>query len=449
MILRRFIFSLLLSFAFNSSAFSSTGELYGYGSRASALGNTMIAGSTDAFATFYNPAALSLHDGFQFSFAVNYYKPTFTEIKGVVTSNSVFSDSGDRVGDVITDNYESHFGQMIAASYTFGQSVKKLSLGITGFLPIERLAFVDSGDPTLPEYFSYRSRTQRPQVYTGVGISLFPRLQLGVGLSFASTLSATTTVFATGSTNPQKVSTQRFSSTIKPAVAPYFSLYTNPGPVEFGVTVRLKNRYKVEIETTANANFLGSLGSIPLRLGSSSTIYYDPFEVDASFAFHWPESITTTFELNYLEYAVFETPILAIKDMGSVSSVQPTIDMTPPMRNIWVPKFGLQKDFEKISLRGGYLFRPSPIESNSGRGNLVDPAKHVFTAGIGFDLKKYNLTKNDLFLDLHAQYHRLVSDRVTKSSLNEVGQSGNKIGAPGYDIGGHIIGGGFSLTMLF
>jgi hypothetical protein len=119
------------------------------------------------------------------------------------------------------------------------------------------------------------------------------------------------------------------------------------------------------------------------------------------------------------------------------------------MQNIFVPKVGFERSFEKTKVRVGYFWRPSPVKDNLGPGNLVDPEQHVVTAGVGFNLKDLHLTEKDIVLDVHAQYHYLVRHHVDKSPGTETGTAGNKIGGPGYDIGGQIYGGGFSLSANF
>ena len=87
---------------------------------------------------------------------------------------------------------------------------------------------------------------------------------------------------------------------------------------------------------------------------------------------------------------------------------------------------------------------------SGGIGNLIDPSKHIFTAGIGFDLKRAHWSERDIRLDFFGQYHWLVSQHITKSPDSESGNAAqSKVGSPGYDIGGKVYGGGISLTMIF
>lgn len=438
----------LVAALFAQSAFASTGEIYGYGSRASALGNTMLGGITDPFATFYNPAANSANPGLQVTLGTAYYNPEFRKIEGVTIQNAATSDrTGDVVGNVDTDNYLDHLGQAIGISLNLGESLKNLTVGITAAMPIARVAFLDTGDPFKPEYFNYRSRTQRPQIYGSLSASPFKDFYFGTGISIATNLSATATIFTTGSTG--KVSSARIASTIKPSAAPYFGIYAKPDPMQVGLVVRLPNKYKLSMDTNAQAHLLSGASNIPLVLNSTSTIFYDPLEINLGAAIKIKDKSWVTLELDWLQYKAFEAPTLSLTDTGSLPDLKDSINTSPTMRNIFVPKIGLQHAFEKAVVRAGYFYRPSPVKDNSGPGNLVDPAKHVATLGVGFNLKDLKVTDREIFLDLHAQYHYLVRQHISKAPGTETGGTGTKIGAPGYNIGGYIYGGGFSLSAAF
>jgi len=430
-------------------AYASTGEMYGYGSRASALGNTILGGSTESFATFYNPAANSSRSGLNISLGVSYAHPRFISINNVTIANSaVASDTGDRLGPVDTTAYLDHLGQALGISFNLGEKLKNLSLGVTGFLPVMRLAYLDTGEPFLPEYFNYRSRTQRPQIYTSLSATPVKDFHVASGIAFSTNIASTAAL--TPSAAARSVSHARFSTTIKPGAAPYFSAFFKKTTFEAASTIRLPNRYRISIDTNANARVLGTAGDLPVVVNLSSALYYDPFEVDLGFGINLTGGARFIMEADWLNYKAYESPSLTVIDRGSVAKFQNSVNNLPQMRNIIVPKVGYEQSIGMITSRLGYFFRQSPIKSNSGPGNLVDPTKHVFTAGLGTDLKTLKLTDKSIALDLHFQYHWLVKQRVNKDPGNEAGTAEQtKVGAPGYDIGGNIYGGGFSLSANF
>lgn len=445
----RCIPQLILFFLYVVSANASTGEIYGYGSSANALGNTMLGGSRDSFATFYNAAANSKHPGLFFSYGLSFARPSFQSIDRIVVENDVTSSNDtDVYGAIDNENYLDHLSQNIAASFNFGENLKQATLGLTASMPLLRLGYLDTGEPFKPDYLSYRSRTQRPQIYLSASMALLEHLYVAAGLSIATNLAGSTNVFSTGSSS--KVSHQRFASTIKPKVSPYFSIHYEPGAWETALTVRMPNRYKLSIDTSARANLLVNTNDIPLVFASSSTLYYDPLEVDLGVSYQFSPRFWGTVEVDWMNYSVFESPILSVANVASGPIFRDSLDTTPDMQNIFILKTGFELQKETTRWRLGYFYRPSPIASYEGPGNLVDPEQHVITAGLGFDLQAMKILQYPVKLDVHAQYHHLVEKHITKSPGNELGNAAkNKVGYPGYDIGGHILGGGFSLSMNF
>jgi len=431
----------------SSIASANTGEIYGFGSRASGLGNTMLGGIKGGYGTYYNPATNSLLPGLNASLGIAYAKPKFLDIKSVtIANNATTADPGDVIGDVDTD-YLDYLTQSVGATFNFGERWKNLTVGATASMPIARVAYLDTGEPFLPEYFNYRSRTQRPQIFASMSVQALRKLHLATGLAIATNLSGSTRLVA--GTPGNGLSYQRFASTIKPSVSPYFALYTDPANYQLGAVLRMPSRAKIDIDTVANARFLGSTGGIPMSLNSASSLYYDPLELDLAFGWNISNKDWLTVEGDWLQYAAFESPSLTVKRSGGITLTE-SISNLPEMQNIIIFKTGYEHHFEKITGRAGFYYRPSPVKNNSGPGNLVDPAQAVFTLGAGIDLKKAGTTDHSITVDFHAQYHRLITKHITKTPGNEVGTAGQtKIGSPGYDIGGNIYGGGVSISMAF
>lgn len=425
-----------------AQAWGSTGELYGYGSRPSAMGNTMFGGNDASYSTFYNPAANSTRDGINLVLGSMYGHPSFRPIKGIVIQNSsTYSTNNEVVGDIENDDYNDHLGQFIGASLNAGERWRYLTLGVLAALPIDRIAYLDTGETFRPEYFNYRSRTQRPQIYGSLSLKAFDKLYLGTGLAIATNMSANATILAS-STNGS-VSHGRFAASIRPGVAPYFSAYVDTTPLKGALTVRLPNKYKTSLDTGAEAKTFGNAGSFSVSMNAASSIYYDPLEVDLATALQWGQSHLLTAELDWFQYKAFERPSLTFTNSpGGSISMNDSINTNPEMRNIFVPKVGYEYNGGRLSFRGGAIYRPSPVQDNAGSGNLVDPDKIIGTLGLGVDFEKCHWTSRKVRLDLHGQYHHLLTKSIVKSTGPEPAPNSSgtqrKIGAPSYSIGGKI-----------
>lgn len=444
------IFACIYSLLEASTAHGNIGELFGYGGRSSALGNTMISSQDDAFSTYYNPAMNSSDQGANLSLGSLYMHPDFKKISNVVVSNSATSsDTTETRGDVDTSSYLDIFHQDFAFRYSFDESLRHLSLGFVTSLPITRLAYMDTGETFLPEYYNYRARSQRPQVFAGSSIMVLPSLYFGAGIAIGTSISVKTnyTVSASNGT----VSYGQFSTTVKPNASPYASLFLEEESWNVGVTARTATKYKIDIDSTTNARVLGPANGFPIVFDSTSMVYYDPFEVDFGISKKLGSEATIFLEVDWYEYSKYETPSIDITDQGSAIQLKNSVGNEPIYRDIFVPKVGLEQHLSEASaLRLGYAYRSSPIKDSSGVGNLVDPSQHIFSAGFGWDLKKAQLTERQITIDIFAKYHWLVQNRIVKSPGNEAGaDTQSKVGSPEYDVGGAIYGGGASVTMLF
>ncbi|MBI2606936.1 MAG: hypothetical protein HYW49_12755 [Deltaproteobacteria bacterium] len=439
-------------------AYAGSGDVYGYGSRASALGNTLLGGSNGAYATFYNPAANSARPGVGLSLAAAYAHPKFKEIHGVTIENSATTAQGGTVtGDVDTEGYLDHLSQAVGFSYNFGEKWRSLALGILGSMPLGRFSYLDTGEPFKPEYYNYRATTQRPELFASLGFAAARSLHAGAGVKFAANVASSANYTVSGSAGT--VSHGRMTTTVKPSAAPYVSVFydpkydapSHPSPSwTCALTVRAPARYRLDVDVRSNARVLGPTNDFPIVFDSSSTLYYDPLEADLAASLEPAPRWWITLELDWLNTSAYQAPTVSVVDTGSAIQLKNSVSSTPSMRDIFVPKLGVERRWNATTARAGYFWRPSPITDNSGSGNLVDPEKHVFTAGVGFDLKKARVSERAIVVDLHGQYHWLVSQRITKSPGNEAGSAGQgKVGSPGYDIGGAVYGGGLSVSMLF
>lgn len=435
----------------NTKSLASTGEIYGFGSRSSAMGNTIYGGDDNAYSTFYAPGANSAHEGISLSLGTMFYHPHFKPIKGIVLQNSsTYATNSEVIGDMENDDYNDHIGQFIGASLNTGERFKNLTLGVLAFMPLDRIAYLDTGETFRPEYFNYRSRTQRPQIYGSLSVRPFKHVFLGTGLAVATNMSANATILASSSSG--SVSHGRFAASIRPGISPFFSLYTDFKPIRGAATIRMPTKYKTSLDTGAEAKVFGSAGSFSVSLNAASTIYYDPLEVDVAVALDITEHTMITAELDWFQYKAFERPSLTFTNSpGGSINMNNSIDTTPEMNNIFVPKLGFEHSFGKIITRAGAVYRPSPVKSNSGSGNLVDPDKVIGTVGLGIPLNQWNITERKIRIDLHGEYHQLLTKHIEKSTGPEPAPNASsnqrKIGAPGYDIGGNIWGLGLSASL--
>lgn len=458
---------LSINIGWRGDAAANVGEAYGFGSRTAALAGAGAAWGADAFATYYNPAQLALPSDrpFQVGYGGIYMQPNFKPIQNVLTQNTFISDSV-QTGTVDTTSYRPTFGQELGFSYQAFPQFANLTLGLVTFFPLDSFAVMDTGEAYEPEYVLYRARTQRPQVELGAGVRWGKGFYAGMGLHMAFALTSNASVFINTRTNT--ASSMRFTSSMKPKASPYFGLLYAPtqgeeGSAKFslGAVFRLPVVSENTMVLNSSARVFGDFAAVDFNFTALSALFYDPMAIELGSS--WQSSEWSRFygQVEYQFWGAFQAPALLIQQPQTTNcKEQPSGNACPggTLRispgavpnftyvNILVPRVGWEftPGGGKATWRVGYAYRRSFLsDSPSGPGNYLDPAKHMLNLGLGLNLAYFRL-------DFNLAYQALVSQHVTKTPGNEVGNlADSKIGSPGYDMGGSVYGGGASLSLAF
>lgn len=458
-------FLLLTAATHQPSAFANVGKAYGFGSRNSALGRSTSSWGFDGYSAYLNPAGLSLAAPIDRRFVMSYgflvMEPSFLPISRVVTENGYVSDKTTPVTGDVDTSYNSTSGQLIGASFNTLPGDWNLTVGLTAYVPLNQIAYIDSGETYIPEYVLYRAQTQLPQVDLGIGTDLSRYFHLGVGYHIAFTLTSNATVYIR--TNSAKPSTMRFTASMKPKGSPFFGFLLTPFEKQDRFSLSAILRFATTSDNTlalkSSAQVFGSLPALDFKFNALSAISYDPMtlELGASFL---EGPFRTYAQLDYEYWSKFQAPALIIEGNNGVTSCPdpstcgtlvssgPTLPY--PYRDILTPRVGEEITWGDTVLRLGYAYRQSIFSLlPSGAGNYLDPPKHILAVGTGFQFHRFFGFKIPCSLDLHFSYHQLITQHVTKTPGDETdtGTGDLKIGAPGYDAGGKIYGGGVSLTL--
>ncbi len=445
-------------------ASANIGEAFGFGSRTAALAGAGVAWGSDAFASYTNPAALGLRTGTRLalSYAIADMEPHFKSIDNVVTNNDYTGEGSIKYENVDT-SYRSSFGNALGIVYSPFPEVNNLSFGLVGYLPINQVAYMDTGEVFVPEYFLYRARTQRPQLDAGVGIETVPGLFIGAGFHVGFSLTTNATVFLQ-SNNQNQPSSMRFAASLKPKAAPYFGILYSSAPdaqpyaksPEGSYTLGAVFRLPVDSVNTlilkAGAQALGNIATLDFNTTAMSSLFYDPMTLELGTSWQYASFGKLITQMDYQVWKNFKAPALvlqqpSVQEGGVIFS--PSRNPTFPYRNIWIPRVAHELTVDNATLRVGYAYRPSIISGvPNGAGNYLDPSKHIVTAGLGFRFKKLLGYPKEHSLDFHFAWHQLLTQKITKTPGDESGESGSsKVGAPGYEAGGKLFGGGLSLSV--
>ena len=478
----KFKWVLLLAFLgvvqLHLQAFANVGEMFGFGSRMTALGGAGVGSGLHPFSAYTNPAGLGADpEGrseeqkdkrLHLSWGLIYMQPQFTPIQNVVTQNNFNADqaAGKPLSGDVDTSYRSTFGQQIGLSYRLTQASIKPTFGVVAFLPLESAAFMDTGEAYVPEYVLYRARTQRPQVEVATGVQLAKGFQVGAGLRFGFALTSNASIFI--NTKQNTSSSMRFISSVKPKASPYLGfLYTAdaegslPAPYSLGAVLRFPMSSDNEMVLKTAARAFGDLAAIDFNFNSLSTLFYDPLSLELGGGWQHASWGRLSAQVDYQVWRAFRPPALKIQQpettncdpVGGSSTCSPdTIQIAStslpglPLRNILTPRIGEEITVSDLhTLRFGYAYRPSVFQDlPTGFGNYLDPPKHMLNVGWGLNFPRFMGYEIPARLDFHLSYQILVTQHIVKDDSNQIGYS-----PTGYDAGGKLFGGGLSLGLAF
>ncbi len=462
---RRFPLALaVLGFLPAVSAHAAIGDRFGFTSEEAALAGAR-AGAAEMASTsaFDNPAQLSLipdagatsASTARFHWSVLYAEPTFADIHNVVVENPVNSDYGDgtsRKADVDT-NYPATFGQSLGFAVHSKKSERHWGLGAIAYLPLDRFALLDSGESFAPEYTLHRGRTQKPEFQLALSGLLAKRLSFGTGVNLGAKLTSDTTIFLNQGTGT--ASTMRIAASLKTQAVPYFGL-TYLAPEEtasYGLVVRLAGSSPETLNVQATARAVGTVTAPDFSFPALATMYYDPFTVSAGTRWRYSNTGALSFQLDYQAWSKFKSPAIVIQDQACDPNCsvdfEPGRDLSGRTRDILVPRVGHAWTIGTNELRVGYAYRPGIYkELPTDAGNAVDPDEHRFAAGYGLNVDAVPIFDAPGRLDFNLGYSLYPKQTVTKSAGDENGKSVNqKVGAPGYEIGGYEWAAGVTLLL--
>tara|TARA_R110002072_G_scaffold534_6_gene3931 strand:- start:106912 stop:108183 length:1272 start_codon:yes stop_codon:yes gene_type:complete len=410
---------------------SSLPEFFGSGTSTSPIGNQASFDLNDPNNIYYTPAFLGFAKKVSATATAYVIDTDFKDINGIVKSNSTTGETGTTTttGSANT-NYQSvnSAGVSIVLPIRFETAG---ALGISYFGPIGTVTETDSGDPVLPEYVMYRSRYKRSQIHVNYGHALNDNwaLSFGTHIGFQASARVSTNVSLGDSFGSRGASQTKIS----PSLGLIFSLVRKDDDSRYYFT--FQQEMKSNLETIAT----GDISDPPLTLiniGIDSMMYYDPHTFRFGSSFHF-ENFEFYGSFEYQLWDKYKSPILLVSNKGGTVRGSSNYEKLKT-KNIFIPKLGVKyMPHYRWGLMAGAFYRPTPIDSDfSGAGNSIDTDVLGLTSGLTYDFRMF---KYDFQIGFSGQYHMLSDQKVTKTTGQENGNTGSKIGAPGYDVGGSVI----------
>ncbi|MCF8060436.1 MAG: outer membrane protein transport protein [Bacteriovoracaceae bacterium] len=426
--LKIFLFLICL---FSITTQASFPEFFGTGPTTSTLGNQANSDHNDPANLYYIPALAAWGEKVVVGATMSATTHNFEDIKGIITENSTTGQSGQTTvtGDANT-NYEDSINTSI--NLLFPLRDKDLgAIGLSFFAPVGRLTETNSGSPKLPEYSLYRTRYRRTQLYFNYALPLGENWAISAGAHLGFQVSARVNTQVSLSNNYGSSGSAK--TKIDPSLGAILSLaHRDQDSLSYFT-------FQQEMKSNLEAIATGDISDPPLtliNLSLESMIYYDPhiLRIGHSRDFGLFELFGS---LEYQMWENYKAPVIRVNNLGGTVKASDRFESLN-LRSIFVPKIGVLYHLtDPLGLRFGLSYRQSPFDSDfSGAGNTIDADVFMASSGLTYDFKFF---QKDIQVGLSVQYHRLSEKTVTKTSGQENGATGVKIGSPSFKVGGNVL----------
>ncbi len=406
-------------------------DLFGYGSRAAALGNAYTALADGYEASYYNPAGVVSSPGVRVGF-------------GYLQSFSDLSLNGQAL-----ELRETKLGAMVAGVSAAGEMGGRPVGFSFGFeLPNEGVIRASSLRPLQPNFVLLTNRTERAEILFTGGIQVLPGLDVGAGFSLGAELNGDVSLEAT--TFPQSAT----GSASVQVSAQYFPLLGVRWEPAMGWRVGLAYRGETSfpLRIPASVDLLLVPDSSPaanLLLLVEQPYFYTPQQVASGVAWDPASDWTVSVDLVWWNWAAAGDPGVRgkVEVTGPLSGLLPLptiqLPMDPHFHDILTPRVGVEwrppgRPFGLAAVRAGYGYEPTPTPRPIGVQNLLDSDKHIASLGLGFAFRDpWGILTHDADLDGHAQYFHF--DRRTAQKLDPTDPIGDlEFGGDRWLVGGML-----------
>jgi len=424
-------------------------DMYGFGSRGTALGGAMTAHASDLSAVYYNPAGLVGLPGLRGEVGYFWAQPrlhTDGRDNGVDASHGITGGVGAP-------------GRLFGMPFAFG----------VGFhLPDNRLSQVRALPQPQPRWELYSVRLQRLYIAADVAVAVTRWLRLGVGLAFmASTrggIGIEGDIVATGAAGSQLRHTVDADLTAVRYLQAGAQVILPRGFL-VGVTFRDEFRLDTQLDASLRGQIVAGNPSDPnaLRipgfygLQSRTLAAFQPRQLHVGVAWRHARWLFAA-DVGWVQWSRYENPTASLDVQleltvppGLGTLRQPTVPVPATreamrFRDQWVPRVGVEYvaplGRHRVAVRGGYHFDPSPVPPQPGVTNFMDASRHVIALGAGLTLVRLGrAAPGALSLDAHASLQMLNARTITKADPND------PIGD--YRIDGTVLNLGATLSLSF
>jgi long-chain fatty acid transport protein len=397
-------------------------DMYGLGSRASALGGAVTAEVGDPSAVYYNPAGLARLRALRIDAGYFHAAPALAlngRDIGVAPSHGLVAGVG-------------------APGRVFGLP---FAVGLALHLPDDRISQVRAFPQTQPRWELYGVRLQRLYIAAMLAVSPVRWLRLGGGVAFmAATRGAVDLGGTISLTNGAETGLTHAVDADLTAVR--YAQLGAQADLGRGVSVGLAWRDAFQLDLTidlalrgrivagpaANPNSINVLGAY--TLASRTLTAYQPQQWVAGAAWVINPRWRVMVDLTFARWSGYENPTSSLQtrlDLSVPAALAgvlrvPSLPPSAPreamrFRDTLATRVGAEFTApwggrHALQVRAGYAWDPSPVPAQAGLTSFFDGDRHTVSAGLGLTLRRLGeVLPGTLRVDVHAAL-QIVPDRV-------------------------------------
>ena len=453
---RWYLPGLLVMLAFPCAAEASVPEIYGLGSRATALGGAFTAVADDFSAVYYNPAGLVMQRQPRY-----YYNNKGFRIEmGFMVAHPFFRAEGLDGRDLVLKlpGREAFPGGVIEPGEVWGLNLgivfepfdiggllprKAFTIGLGLHVPFQRLYWWRPQFPEELHFIFHEDYSQRMIIQPAAAYQVTERLAIGAGVSILYTLwtnlygplnlrlsafDPETMVFDAGGEDVYA----GIDFDMKVDFAPIVGVLWKPTDfLQVGVTYR-GEQFLHDYGTT-DPILRVVLPGLP-----TEAIPGFAFGLDFAFAHYFtPHEVALGLRLKPLDRLHLSLD-LTWMDWSDCLEVERSRypEPEPRFEDTFVPRAGVEYELTPdMDLRLGYAYVPSPVPEQRRETNDLDSDRHIVSVGSEFLF-------GPVIASWHFQYQHMVTRTYRKASADD-------FYAPGLEFGGYIINAGLNISVGF
>lgn len=479
------MFGLLLG----SVAFATVPDMYGAGGRLIAMGGGGVAIVGDGAAAHTNPAGLFMIRRptvtLGFSLATAEFEPVpalwwDTNRDGAVDELDPPLDFQPRVDDAV------------GLHFSMGRNIGgKFGVGLSGYVPTQRLLRFSTFEPSLPNYIMYDNRPQRYAFALGVGGQPVKGLAIGAGIDFVPSaryvVALTIDAALQGTEDPDSgvedlvgdvtVDVHQMDLDLVPGYAPIVGFQLDVGQWSGDLKgLVLAGAYRgsvglpisVDLDLQANVD-LEDVGSLDpfvfaaiLDAGLALYDHYVPANLSLGAAYNAENTLTAYVDVRRtfwkrmplnvarVSHADVTSPLVDLDSfVQDGNEYEVTLRNTVGVRTgveVWLPKWEMTSALEYVRLyvRGGFQYEPSPLVTQGRSSVLLDSDRYGFALGMGFETHDpFELNDGPVRIDVFGQRDVLATASLPHAS--EGPEAGFPVTGDAIPVGGSlwVVGGQF------